>query len=108
MTLRNKYKDLNWNWIIGIILMFVMTLFGYIVVDNQVQSKQININSNRLTALESIIIIDYSDRIDKLSQQINALNIKQASIDSKLSLVITLSTDTNKKIDRHLMNSIKE
>jgi len=108
MTLRNKYKDLNWNWVIGIILMFVMTLFGYIVVDNQVQSKQININSNRLTALESIIIIDYSDRIDKLSQQINALNIKQASIDSKLSLVITLSTDTNKKIDRHLMNSIKE
>ena len=104
MTRANIYKSINWT--LGTIIMIIMSLFGWLITENQVQTKQININTNRLTTLESVITVDYTKQIADLNKTLIILNTRQEVIDSKLALLIALSVESNRKLDRHIQSSI--
>jgi len=104
MTRANIYKSINWT--LGTIIMIIMSLFGWLITENQIQTKQININTNRLTTLESVITVDYTKEIADLNKTLIILNTRQEVIDSKLALLIALSVESNRKLDRHIQSSI--
>lgn len=86
----------------------ILLVLGYIVVDNKAQDRQIMINTNRLTAIESKPVIDAKDDLEELQAEIILLNQQQKVLESKLNMLIAIATDTNKKIDRHMQESIKK
>jgi len=94
------------NWSLTVIVVLILALFGYVIADNRVQSQEIVDHANRIAKLESKPAIDYSKQIATLTKQINLLNTKQASVESKLEMIIDLATETNQKIDQHMSNSI--
>lgn len=107
MTIKkeNISKYINWS-LAALTITIFLVLIGYIIADNRIQAEQIFINSNRLTVLENRVEIDYTKQMGELTKNLNVLNNRQTAIDSKLGIIIILATDTNKKIDRHLADSI--
>ena len=81
-------------------------LFYTIIADNRAQSQDIAKQGNQIVELQSKPSVDNSKQIDELKKQIASLGNKQISIESKLEILISLSTSTNRKIDRHMQESI--
>lgn len=105
MTTVKKINAINWA-LAGLVIVLIMGLFGYIIQDSRVQAEQIFTNTNRLTAIESKPLISNKVDIEKVEQDIIAIKIKQASMDSKLDMLIAITADINRKIDRHMSDSI--
>lgn len=105
MTTKN-IQNINWALIISIATTLILLPLGYLIADNRVMANQIFINSNRLTMLESKPYISAEAELDALADQIVQTNIAQATIKSQLSTLITLNRDINRKLDKHLENSI--
>lgn len=90
----------------GLLVGLVMTLFSILFADNRGMSKDINDLSLKVNTIESKPFISSKDDVDKIKTEIIALNLKQVVIESKLDMIILLSIETNRKIDRHIQSSI--
>lgn len=105
MTTNNKYKVINWT-LASLLIGLILTLFGILFADNRAMSKDISNLALKINTIESKPFISSKDDVDKIKTEITALNKKQIVIESKLDMIIDLSIETNRKIDRHMQNSI--